>query len=61
MERPQPSDNAPRGIPLCGKAWTAYTGCVLLAVVMLIRGVSRAEGEKLLADANGILRGALAG
>ncbi|GGX74549.1 hypothetical protein GJV26_14545 [Massilia dura] len=21
------------GIPLCGKAWTAYTGCLLLAVV----------------------------
>jgi N-acetylmuramic acid 6-phosphate etherase len=36
-------------------------GTIKLAVVMLIRGVSRAEGEKLLADANGILRGALAG
>jgi N-acetylmuramic acid 6-phosphate etherase len=36
-------------------------GTIKLAVVMLIRGVSRADGEKLLANANGILRGALAG
>jgi N-acetylmuramic acid 6-phosphate etherase len=36
-------------------------GTIKLAVVMLIRGVSRAEGEKLLANANGVLRGALAG
>jgi N-acetylmuramic acid 6-phosphate etherase len=36
-------------------------GTIKLAVVMLIKGVSRAEGEKRLANANGILRGALAG
>ena len=27
--------SAAQGIPLCRKAWTAYTGCFLLAVVMV--------------------------
>jgi hypothetical protein len=28
-------DTAAHGTPLCGKAWTAYTGCVLLAILMV--------------------------
>jgi hypothetical protein len=35
MDRQQDFDTATHGTPLCRKAWTAYTGCVLLAVVMV--------------------------
>ncbi|HEX8601387.1 MAG TPA: hypothetical protein VF774_01980 [Pseudoduganella sp.] len=37
MERLKEKDLAAftHGIPLCGKAWTAYIGCLLLAVVLV--------------------------
>jgi N-acetylmuramic acid 6-phosphate etherase len=55
------ADLADAPLDVAERTLTEADGTIKLAVVMLIRDVSRAEGEKLLADANGILRGALAG